>query len=110
MPWILRSGTSRTGRLPVSALPMTPPTVKNTTAFGKMPMRDLPKDLREMHIVGRATPEKVISAKVSPLMDSLHIGLAGVSDAGRGFVMARHKPPYGHVLACFAGEGEVMID
>jgi AraC-like DNA-binding protein len=73
-------------------------------------MRDLPKELREMHLIGEDTPEKVISPKVSPLMTTLHIGLAGVTDAGRGFSMVRHNPAYGHVLACFNGSGEVMID
>lgn len=63
-----------------------------------------------MHIVGDDTPEKVISWKVSPLMRSLNLGLAGVSDAGTSFAMVRHNPPYGHVLACFAGEGEVWLD
>lgn len=60
-------------------------------------------------MVGGDTPEKIISWKVSPLMRTLHIGLAGVSDAGGGFSMVRHQPPYGHVLACFSGEGEVWL-
>lgn len=63
-----------------------------------------------MHIVGDDTPEKIISWKVSPLMRTLNIGLAGVSDAGPGFSMVRHNPSYGHVLACFSGEGEVWLD
>lgn len=63
-----------------------------------------------MHIVGMDTPEKIISWKVSPLMSTLHIGLAGVSDAGQGFSMARHNPPYGHVLASYSGGGEVWMD
>ena len=73
-------------------------------------MRLLPNDLREMHIVGDDTPEKIISPKVSPLMRSLHIGLCGVSDAGAGFSMVRHNPPYGHVVACYSGEGDVWVD
>lgn len=63
-----------------------------------------------MHMVGADTAEKIISWKVSPLMRTLHIGLAGVSDAGAGFSMVRHSPAYGHVLACSSGEGEVWID
>ena len=73
-------------------------------------MRVFPNDLREMHIVGADTPEKIISQKISPLMGTLHIGLAGVSDAGRDFSMVRLKPPYGHVVACFSGRGQVLVD
>lgn len=73
-------------------------------------MRNLPDDLREMHIIGTDTAEKIISWKVSPLMRTLHIGLAGVSDAGAGFSMVRHDPPYGHVLVGYSGAGEVWID
>ena len=62
-----------------------------------------------MHIIGTDTPEKIISWKVSPLMRTLHLGLAGISDAGEGFSMVRHAPAYGHVLACYAGAGEVWI-
>jgi AraC-like DNA-binding protein len=73
-------------------------------------MRIFPNDLREMHMVGVDTPEKLISEKISPLMKTLHIGLTGVSDAGRGFSMVRLKPAYGHVVACFSGRGEVLVD
>jgi AraC-like DNA-binding protein len=72
-------------------------------------MRVLRKKIRETHIVGNDTPEKIIHPQISPLMDTFHIGLAGVSDAGRGFRMVRLKPGYGHVLACFEGAGEVLI-
>src|SRR5215207_3702149 len=73
-------------------------------------MRLLPNDHSKMHIVGDDTPEKIISPKVSPLMRTLRIGLCGVSDAGAGFSMARHNPPYGHVVACYSGAGEVWVD
>ncbi|MGB7157942.1 MAG: AraC family transcriptional regulator [Tepidisphaeraceae bacterium] len=73
-------------------------------------MRVFPIDLREMHIVGSHTLEQIIGQKISPLMKTLNIGLTGVSDAGRGFSMVRHKPPYGHVVACFAGRGDVLVD
>lgn len=73
-------------------------------------MRVLRKKLRETHIVGNDTPEKIIHPQISPLMDTFHIGLAGVSDAGRGFRMVRLNPRFGHVLACFEGSGEVLID
>jgi AraC-like DNA-binding protein len=67
-------------------------------------------DLRETHIVGTDTPEKIISSRISPLMGTFRIGLAGVSDAGGGFEMARLSPHFGHVLACFSGSGDVWLD
>lgn len=73
-------------------------------------MRLLHKHLREIHIVGSDTPEKIILPKVSPLMRELHIGLAGVTDAGKGFEMARLNPSYGHILACFSGYGHVWVN
>lgn len=73
-------------------------------------MRLLHKDLRETHIVGSDTPEKIILPKISPLMQELGIGLAGVSDAGRGFEMVRLRPDYGHIVACFSGRGEVWVN
>ena len=73
-------------------------------------MRVFHKHLRETHIVGSDTPEKIIAPRVSPLMKTFHIGLVGVSDAGKGFTMVRLKPNYGHIVACFGGKGEVLVD
>ncbi len=61
-------------------------------------------------MVGADTREKIISQKISPLMKALQIGLTGTSDAGRGFAMVRRGPPYGHVLVCYEGRGEVLVD
>jgi AraC-like DNA-binding protein len=73
-------------------------------------MRVSHNDLRETHTVGDDTPEKIIDPKVSPLMRTFHIGLAGVSDAGEGFDMVRPNPHYGHILACFSGHGRVLVN
>jgi AraC-like DNA-binding protein len=73
-------------------------------------MRDLHKDLREIHMVGTDTPERIILPKISPLMQDLRIGLTGISDAGDGFAMVRHRPSYGHIVACFSGHGMVLIN
>ena len=73
-------------------------------------MRVFHKSLRETHIIGSDTPEKIISPRASPLMNTFHIGLVGVSDAGKGFSMVRLNPNYGHVIACFSGKGEVLVD
>jgi len=73
-------------------------------------MRVSHNDLRETHIVGDDTPEKIIDPRVSPLMRTFHIGLAGVSDAGEGFDMVRPNPRYGHILACFSGHGRVLVN
>ena len=73
-------------------------------------MRVVHKDLRETHSVGSDTPEKLIDPPISPLMRALNLALAGVSDAGDGFEMVRLNPFYGHALACFSGEGEVLVD
>jgi AraC-like DNA-binding protein len=40
----------------------------------------------------------------------LRIGLAGISDAGRGFSMCRLNPSFGHVIACYSGYGSVLIN
>ena len=73
-------------------------------------MRDSHIDLRQTHIVGDDTPEKIIAPTVSPLMRTFHIGLAGVSDAGEGFDMVRPNPHFGHILACFSGRGKVLVN
>ncbi|MEA2710768.1 MAG: hypothetical protein QOF78_3369 [Phycisphaerales bacterium] len=73
-------------------------------------MRDSHNDLRKTHIVGDDTPEKIIAPNVSPLMRTFHIGLAGVSDAGEGFDMVRPSPHFGHILACFSGQGRVLVN
>src|SRR5262245_19556779 len=73
-------------------------------------MRVMHKVLRETHMVGGDTPEKIIDPLISPLMRTLRIGLAGVSEAGEGFEMVRLSPHYGHCLACFSGEGHVLIN
>src|SRR5688500_2023790 len=73
-------------------------------------MRVMHKDLRETHMVGADTAEKIIDPLISPLMLTLRIGLAGVSDAGEAFDMVRLNPHFGHCLACFAGSGNVLIN
>ena len=45
-----------------------------------------------------------------PGLPARGIGLTGLTDAGRGYVMSRLRPPYGHVLVSYGGEGEVLID
>src|SRR5688572_19002166 len=82
----------------------------NVTLEPRGGMRVFHKHLRETHIVGSDTPEKIIAPRVSPLMHTFHIGLVGVSDAGKGFTMARLNPNYGHIVACFSGRGEVLVD
>jgi AraC-like DNA-binding protein len=73
-------------------------------------MRDTQENLRETHNIGQDTPERIILPSVSPLMDVLHLELAGLTDAGRGFSIVRLTPHVGQVLACWAGGGEVLVD
>jgi AraC-like DNA-binding protein len=72
-------------------------------------MRTVQEQLRETHNVGNDTPERIILPEVSALMSTLHIELAGVSDAGKDFNIVRLRPHFGHVLACWEGRGEVLI-
>ena len=73
-------------------------------------MRVLQEHLRETHNIGTDTPERIILPSVSPLMEMLHIELAGLTDAGRGFDIVRLRPHIGQVLACWNGRGEVLVD
>jgi len=72
-------------------------------------MRVSHEDLRETHNIGDDTPERIILPHVSPLMEMLHMELAGLSDAGRGFNIVRLRPRIGQVLACWEGQGEVLV-
>jgi AraC-like DNA-binding protein len=73
-------------------------------------MRVLQDHLRETHNIGTDTPERILLPGVSPLMEMLHIELAGLSDAGRGFSIVRLNPHVGQVLACWNGRGEVLVN
>src|SRR5690349_12204503 len=73
-------------------------------------MRDLHKSLRETHIVGRDTREVMVAGRTVPFLRAFSMGLVGVSDAGPGLSMARIKPGFGHVLACFSGWGMVLVN
>jgi AraC-like DNA-binding protein len=73
-------------------------------------MRVPHEHLRETHNIGADTPERIILPEVSPLMTTLNLELAGVSDAGEGFRIVRLRPHFGQVLACWGGRGQVLLD
>ncbi len=64
---------------------------------------------REMHIIGRDSPERVVWASC-PAMKTYGIPFAGLTDAGRGYRMQRPQPRHGHVLVTTGGRGVVWID
>jgi AraC-like DNA-binding protein len=73
-------------------------------------MRDLQESLRETHSVGPRTREWIVSARVCPAMRKRDIPLLGISDAAEGFLFVRKRWDHCQVMACFAGQGEVMIN
>ncbi len=66
--------------------------------------------LREKHIIGDRTRERLVGAAACPAIASAGLRLVGMSWAETGFDFVRLASPVGQVLACIAGEGEVWID
>ena len=73
-------------------------------------MREIVKDLIQTHIVGDDTPERIVAAQACPALREAKIGLTGLSDAGRDYLMIRVRPGFEHLLVCLGGEGQVLVD
>jgi AraC-like DNA-binding protein len=73
-------------------------------------MRVSHQNLRETHIIGDDTPEQLVVAEACRSLGDAGITATGLSDAGRGYHMVRLRPQYSHLLVCFSGRGQVLID
>lgn len=66
--------------------------------------------LRETHSIGSDTAERLVSRDACSGLAARGIGTTGLTDAGVGYTMVRPRPPMGHVLVCFGGQGEAWAD
>ena len=73
-------------------------------------MDRIPKNLREIHLLGPATREWLVSHLQAPGLRATPISFAGFTEARNGYQFVRHNPPFSVILVCTAGEGEVLID
>lgn len=67
-------------------------------------------NLRDTHIIGIRTRERIVSPKACPALAALGIQLTGLSDAHRGFQFVRNVPQMTQVIACIGGWGHVLLD
>jgi AraC-like DNA-binding protein len=75
-----------------------------------LPMRAITKNLRHTHMVGDDTPEQIIVDSSCAQLRKAGIWSAGLSDAGRGYLMVRVRPTFEQLLVCVGGEGVVLIE
>ena len=73
-------------------------------------MGEILKDLREIHFLGPATREWLVSHLQAPGLGVTPISFAGFTEARNGYQFVRHNPPFSVILVATAGEGEVLID
>ena len=67
-------------------------------------------DLREKHIIGEHTRERIVSPQNCPALETLGIRLTGLSEARPPFGFARLRPDMGQMLVCLDGAGRVLVD
>lgn len=65
---------------------------------------------KEYQSIGERTREWLITTQNCPLLITHGLGLVGWSRAREGFYFSRMNPPFGQVLACVGGSGEVLIE
>jgi AraC-like DNA-binding protein len=73
-------------------------------------MGDITKDLRQTHIIGDDTPERIVAASACRPLQQTRIVLTGLTDAGRDYFMVRVNPYFEELTVCIGGEGQVLID
>ncbi len=73
-------------------------------------MDRLPKNLCEIHSLGPATREWLVSHLQAPGLKTTPISFAGFTEARRGYEFVRHNPAFSVVLVSSGGEGEVLIN
>lgn len=62
-------------------------------------------NLRERHIIGSETQERMVSAQICPGLARHGIYLTGISHAGPSFFFARTAPVLCQILVCLSGSG-----
>lgn len=73
-------------------------------------MGEINQILREIHIVGSKTRERLVHESSSSALRETGIVLCGTSSAEFGFQFERPSPILNQLLACCAGQGEVWLD
>jgi AraC-like DNA-binding protein len=66
--------------------------------------------LRETHIIGASTRERIVSHHVCKTMPLYGIYLTGLSSAHSDFRFVRQRPAISQILVCLSGEGKVLVD
>lgn len=67
------------------------------------------KNIREKHIIGNQTRERIVYGDSCSAMAEIGMVMAGISVAPLGFEFARYAPKNFQFLGCLAGQGEVCI-
>jgi AraC-like DNA-binding protein len=67
-------------------------------------------DLRETHIIGARTRERIVSSHVCKALSLYGIHLTGLSSARPDFRFVRLQPTISQILVCLSGEGYVLVD
>ena len=75
-----------------------------------MSIADINTDLRETHIIGSQTREKMVSPSLCPPLAAEGIVLVGLSEASPDFQFVRLSPRWGQILVCLSGMGRVWVD
>ena len=73
----------------------------------RVAMPDTPEKISERHIVGRRSREWLVGPGEAPALAARHVEWAGLSELEEPYEIVRHAPPFGHVLGCLEGEGEI---
>ena len=65
-------------------------------------------DLREIHIIGTGTRERMASPSQCVAMQPYHMRLMGISETDGNFKFIRKRPNLSQFLLCLSGRGEVL--
>lgn len=68
-------------------------------------MLNINSNLREMHIIGAQTRERMVSAQICSSLSRRGIYLVGISEASASFFFARPTPLFCQILVCLSGSG-----
>jgi AraC-like DNA-binding protein len=71
-------------------------------------MLNINSNLREIHIIGKQTRERMVSAQICSSLARRGIYLVGVSEAGASFFFARPSPIFCQILVCLSGTGLIF--
>ena len=66
--------------------------------------------LSETHTVGRSTRQWIVRAEECPALRWHQIRHVGIADASNPYKMVRTNLSGAYLLACFAGEGRILLD